>query len=223
MLRGALVAVLAGGLAGALTALAGDARPAAACSCAVQADPDAFGAADVVFVGTLEQIDHADGARAARAFTFGVDEVRKGDAAPRQVVRTPGSGAGCGLELAGRGPFLVFATVRPAGDEVELGRGELYAGLCGGTRSIAVGGPLDPSVGAEARPPNPDLVVEPPGDGSSALDVILRAVLLVVFVAVGAVGVWAVFLDRSPGIAVPGNLPPPPSRDGPDDHQGDHP
>ena len=75
--------------------------------------------------------------------------MQKGEASPDQTVRTEASGASCGLELGGRGPYLVFALseVDPS-SRIELGRGELYSGLCSGTRAIAVGG-LRPAVGRD--------------------------------------------------------------------------
>jgi hypothetical protein len=66
------------------------------------------------------------------------------------------SGASCGLELGGPGPFLVFAR-RPShdglakawwGGKYQLDPGQFVADLCGGSRALADGG--EPAFG---RPP----------------------------------------------------------------------
>src|SRR5688572_11564441 len=90
------------------------APPAAACSCLGTSDAEALATADVAFSGTLvevrvppgETFSSMDPAR----FIFEVDRVYKGDARARQSVVTPRSGASCGLELSGPGPFLLFAS-----------------------------------------------------------------------------------------------------------------
>lgn len=192
-------------------------QPAAACSCSVPSDREAFDRADAVFTATLERIDSPQSGRstAPRVFTFAVDSVFKGEVAPTQTVRSEQSSASCGIELAGAGPYLVFALGELGRDhDIELGRGELYTGLCGGSRSLAVGGPLDPSLAASPYAPDPNVIVEPPDDGSSTSDVVLRVVLFVIFLVVGMVGVWAVFLDRSPRLAPPDSVPPRPRDEG---------
>jgi hypothetical protein len=60
---------------------------------------------------------------------FDVVRVYKGDVRAQQAVVTAREGASCGLEIAGNGPFLVFALSR--------GDGLLTANLCGGTRLLA--------------------------------------------------------------------------------------
>ncbi|MGI8791726.1 MAG: hypothetical protein ACR2H3_00850, partial [Acidimicrobiales bacterium] len=42
-------------------------------------------------------------------FVFDVQDVFKGEVTSRQTVVTPRSGASCGLEISGPGPYLVFA------------------------------------------------------------------------------------------------------------------
>jgi hypothetical protein len=194
-----------------LLAVAVDVRPAGACSCAVGTDQQAFDRADAVFTATLTKMEDPDSGRstAPRVYTFAVDDVLKGEVAPQQTVRSEQSGASCGLEIAGAGPFIVFAVASVHGSsDIELGAGELYAGLCGGTRAISVGGPLDPAVGVSPRPPDATLVVEPPRDDSPASDGVLRLVLYAVFVVAGVIGVRSVFFDRTPSLPVPGSLPP---------------
>jgi hypothetical protein len=68
-----------------------------------------------------------------------VDRVYKGQATSTQVVTTHSSGASCGLEISGPGPFLVFADQEQSG---------LTANLCGGTRAGAA-----PAVWARAGSP----------------------------------------------------------------------
>ena len=114
--------------------------PAYACSCA-PSDPEAqISRADVIFTGTVVS-DEARGT--IRRLTFAVDRVYKGDAASTQVVETNSSGASCGLEISGPGPFVVFA-------QAGGGRTELTAGLCDGTTNA----PAPTSLGAGA-PPTP--------------------------------------------------------------------
>ncbi|MGY2078948.1 hypothetical protein [Modestobacter sp. SYSU DS0657] len=83
---------------------------------------------------------------------FAVDTLHKGVADPRQQVVSADSGASCGLELAGDGPFLVFAT-----DPPDLPEGQLAADLCGGTA------PLSPQLAAEVR--DIAAVADPPSPG----------------------------------------------------------
>lgn len=116
-----LVAALLG-LGGAAVVVVGIASPASACSCAVgppedRAAADAlYAAAGAVFTGRLVDRDEPgvglDGVSSSgdlATVTFAVDTVYKGRVAPRQDVLTPQSGASCGLELNGEGPFLMFA------------------------------------------------------------------------------------------------------------------
>jgi hypothetical protein len=185
--------------------------PAGACSCAVGSDQQMFDSSDAVFTATLTRVEDPDSgsSTAPRVYTFEVDDVLKGDVAPQQVVRSEQSGASCGLEIAGAGPFIVFAVAAVhESSDIELGTGELCAGLCGGTRAISAGGPLDAAVAASPRAPDAGLVVEPPGDDSPASDVVLRVVLYAVFVVAAIIGVRSVFFDRAPDIPVPGSLPP---------------
>jgi hypothetical protein len=190
------VLVLVAAVVPSLAFLLGDVAPAHACSCSGFTDEEAFELADVVFTGTVASVtDPGSGSSAApRVFTFAVDAVQKGEAAPRQVVRSEQSGASCGLEISGAGPFVVFATA--AHHEMELGRGELYAGLCGGTRPLAAEA-LDAALTADARPPNPDIVVEPPPGGSSRRGLVVAAIVVGVGVAaVAAISGGAVLRRR---------------------------
>ncbi|WP_299952965.1 hypothetical protein [uncultured Modestobacter sp.] len=122
------------------------APPAAACSCAAATTLEQFEAADVVFTGTLlsrEVLHPPGGVRSSgdpALHVFTVDSLHKGAASAEQPVVSADSGASCGLELRGDGPFLVFAT-----DPADAPEGQLAAGLCGGTT------PLTPELAAEVE------------------------------------------------------------------------
>ena len=108
--------------------------PASACSCAGGTTAEQFDRADAVFTGTLlsREVQHPAGAVHGSddpaVHVFALDVRYKGTASARQQVVSPDSGASCGLELTGDGPFLVFAT-----DPADAPEGQLAAGLCGGT------------------------------------------------------------------------------------------
>jgi hypothetical protein len=145
-------------------------------------DQEAFDRADVVFTGIVAGIEdpRSGSSMAPRVFTFAVDDVYKGDAAPQQVVRSEQSGASCGLELAGPGPFVVFATTSVhESSSMRLGQGELHASLCGGTRPLSAAEPLATSLTVDVRPPDPDIVIEPPASTASILGRVLAVVTLV--------------------------------------------
>lgn len=125
-------ALLALGLLAALFVVWGPAGPAQACSCAEASTAVHFGGADAVFTGRLvdRSVDSgwptsssADRAR----HVFDVEVVLKGGAHRRQAVFSAADGAGCGLELDGTGPFVVFAS---HSDD------RLRADLCGGTTAL---------------------------------------------------------------------------------------
>jgi len=112
--------------------------PAYACSCAAPEPDGNISRADVIFTGSVV----ADEARGSvRRLTFAVDRVYKGEASSTQVVETNSSGASCGLEISGPGPFVVYA-------QAGGGRTELTAGLCGGTTNA----PAPTSLGSGTAP-----------------------------------------------------------------------
>ncbi|HLL61722.1 MAG TPA: hypothetical protein VK401_01645 [Propionibacteriaceae bacterium] len=125
----AVVAVLL-----ALTALWATPPPAYACSCVGASEEQHAASADVIFTGTVAA-DAVDQRSRTRTLTFTVDRVYKGQASSTQLVTTSSSGASCGLEISGRGPFLVFADQQGSG---------LTADLCGGTRAGAAPASLGP-------------------------------------------------------------------------------
>lgn len=138
--------------------------PAQACSCAGPDEKEHFQRADAVFKGTLPPGTQTGGGQSDTiTLTFDATRVYKGTVVAKQKVRTSGSGASCGLEISGAGPWLVFATLpwegeekaAPAADPAE----QVYeASLCGGTR--AIGADEDPSFG-------PGKPVEQPAPGDA--------------------------------------------------------
>jgi hypothetical protein len=128
------------------------AAPASACSCVGSTTQEFFDLADAVFTGTLvsrESPAGSEGSTASPALhVFAVDTVIKGTAHEQQGVVSPDSGASCGLELSGTGPFVVFAS-RSADlggtPFTHLAEDQYAAFLCGGT------GPVTPAVEAELQ------------------------------------------------------------------------
>src|SRR5215217_6381639 len=110
------------------------ASPAQACSCAEATTAQHFADADLVFTGTLvsREVDHPDwpvmSSGDPALHVFAVDDVYKGEAHEEQGVVSAADSASCGLDLAGDGPFVVFASSDPG-----LPDGQYRAGLCDGT------------------------------------------------------------------------------------------
>jgi hypothetical protein len=132
-----------------------------ACSCTNRTDTQHAEDADVIFTGRIAE-DQIRGQ--SRTITFAVDRVYKGDAHARQAVHTHASGATCGLEISGPGPFLVFAS--------EDARPDLQANLCGGTRAGAA-----PAFLGDGRPPTE----VPPSPASPAWIAVPVVALLAAF------------------------------------------
>jgi hypothetical protein len=146
----------------ALTALWATPPPAYACSCAGASEEQHAANADVIFTGTVAA-DAVDQPSQTRTLTFTVNRVYKGQAASTQLISTHSSGASCGLEISGPGPFLVFADQERSG---------LTANLCGGTRAGAAPDSLGPG-----RAPPADSAA-PPGDSRRGMWVPLVALIL---------------------------------------------
>jgi hypothetical protein len=104
------------------------AAPASACSCVGEPLATQVDRADAVFTGRLLSREVSGGSSSAdpALHVFAVEKVWKGEVAAEQGVVSAASGASCGLELSGDGPFLVLATRSGGGDP-------LSADLCGGT------------------------------------------------------------------------------------------
>ena len=124
------------------------ASPASACSCAPATTEEYFARADAVFTGRLvsREVAHTGPVSSSgdpALHVFAVDAVYKGTANQEQGVVSPQSSASCGLELAGDGRVVVFAS--RSGDEVGSvpALGQYAASLCGGS------GPVDAAVEAE--------------------------------------------------------------------------
>ena len=129
---------------------------AQACSCTPSTDADAIARADAVFRGTVvdyegsaprEVMSTADPV----TWTFEVSEVYKGRVAERQEIVSEEWGGSCGLEIPREGDFYVFASETT---HIEVGAGQYYAGLCGGTRAVEAG--IDVGVVPSAPSPTPD-------------------------------------------------------------------
>lgn len=140
--RRVAVSVLLGGLLFAATVTV--ATPASACSCAAGTTAEYFDRADAVFTASLfsRDVDHPNWPMASSddpaLHVFTAHVVFKGEVREAQGVVSADSGASCGLELSGKGPFVVFANRDP-----ELPEGQYRAGLCDGSAA------LDPAVVAE--------------------------------------------------------------------------
>jgi hypothetical protein len=174
MLRGvrrAAVTLLLSGLLMAAGLLV--ASPASACSCAGGTTQEFLDRADAVFTGRLISREEPRGTIISSAdpalHVFAVETVVKGTAHEQQVVLSPVSGATCGLELAGDGPFVVYATrSTDLGGEpfATLADDQYAAFLCGGTA------PLTPALEAELAAltpsPAPSKGTPLPGAGGTA-------------------------------------------------------
>ncbi|TFV63489.1 hypothetical protein E4P41_04330 [Geodermatophilus sp. DF01-2] len=141
---------------------------ASACSCAGGTTAEYATRADAVFSGRLVSREVV-GETALHVFV--VETVHEGEVAARQGVVPAASGATCGLEVAGQGPFLVFAT---RDDD------RLAAGLCGGTATWTpeVAAQLQELTGATAAPRSGAAGTELPGGPSAGALAVGAAVLL---------------------------------------------
>ncbi len=125
--------------------------PAFACSCAQPSPAQHAEEADVVFAGTLTDIDEPRqfpvvSSAAESQYTFEVDAVYAGDPAPVTRISSAWSGASCGLEGMEVGErYVVFAYVDGK---------ELDASLCGGTgpASPRLEGQVSNALGPAALP-----------------------------------------------------------------------
>lgn len=142
----------------AVTLLGGS--PAFACSCAAQSVAKHAEDADVVFVGTLTDVDEPRrfpvvSSGAESTYTFDVEAAYSGDPAPVTRVGSAWSGASCGLEGMEIGQrYVVFAYVDGKG---------LGASLCGGT------GPASPRLeGKVSNALGPAHAPDPAGQQSGA-------------------------------------------------------
>ncbi len=190
------------------------ASPASACSCAGRSTAEFLDRADAVFIGRLvsREVVRPPGAIGSSAdpalHVFAVETVLKGTAHAEQGVVSAESGASCGLELSGDGPFVVFAT-RSADlggtEPTPLEDGRYAASLCGGTApatpelrselealaSAAPGPPSDPLPGAAG-------IDGLPTQASDTVPGWLVLVLAVVVAALSTAGLLAQRRHRAP-------------------------
>ncbi|MCZ2823327.1 MULTISPECIES: hypothetical protein [unclassified Modestobacter] len=137
------------------------ASPARACSCVGLTTAEQFERADAVFTGQLisREVRGGGSSTDAAVHLFSVDTVFKGTVHTRQGVVSAASGASCGLELSGDGPFLVFA------DRLGEQADDSYtAGLCDGTA------PATPDLLTEIRDLGAAAVPADPLPGSAGTD-----------------------------------------------------
>lgn len=165
------------------------ATPAFACSCAPMSEQEYYEHADVVFAGRLVDREEPPqrlimSSMDPATLTFVVSEVYKGEADERQAVGTAQSGASCGLEVSGEGPFLVYATEASDG---------LRASLCGGTRALAEGNPAawPGSAPRAAEPAEKPLDTGIPQASGIPLDALWGGVVVMVIVIAGGTA-WLV-------------------------------
>jgi hypothetical protein len=115
--------------------------PACACSCVGFTPKQAYDHADAVFVGRVVDRSPKDHfpweTTGVEVWTVEVERSYKGDVRRRQEIVTMESGASCGLELEGSGPFVVYATRDSYG--IELEPGQYAAGLCDGSAPLTAG------------------------------------------------------------------------------------
>ncbi len=141
------------------------ATPVSACSCVGGTTQEFFDRADAVFTARLVSREEPRGRLTSSAdpalHVFAVDTVFKGTAHERQGVVSPVSGATCGLELSGDGPFAVFAarSAELGGMRFALADDQYAAFLCGGTA------PSTPALEAELGA----LADVPPGSSTAPL------------------------------------------------------
>jgi hypothetical protein len=142
--RGAVAAI-------ALAMLLGPVSPARACSCAATSERALAAHADVIFVGTVTDVDEPGpvdavlGSGDTVVATLRIHNVRKGRLRGRRArVRTPRSSASCGIEFEVGGRYRVYA-------DRDRRRG-LRTYLCGGTRRVAGKAAVAPCRGRPSPP-----------------------------------------------------------------------
>jgi hypothetical protein len=126
-----VVAILSGG-----AVLASPAGPACACSCAISTEAEAAQRADVVFLGTVVEIDKPfavsfEGSGDPVTVTFAVTDVYKGGVPANAQIQTERLGISCGYVFAAGARYLVYASI----DET----GTWRTSLCSGNRQLAAG------------------------------------------------------------------------------------
>jgi hypothetical protein len=95
-------------------------------------------------------------------WTVEVDKIYKGEVQRRQEIVTMDSGAACGLELEGSGPFVIYATHDDPSLDPE--RDQYAAGMCDGSQ------PLTPEVEHSLDQQAPGGQVPPGGSAASSAE-----------------------------------------------------
>jgi hypothetical protein len=168
------------------------AGPASACDCATGSTAGYFADADAVFTGSLvsrEEPATITSSADPALHVFAVETVYKGTVQESQDVLSPVSGATCGLELTGDGPFVVFATRSTdiGGQFTPLADDQYAAFLCGGT------GPVTPAITAEltALADGPNETSAAPRPGAAGVRSADAGGMLPVLTGAGAIVVLA--------------------------------
>ncbi len=168
------------------------ATPAAACSCAMRPTVSAtFASADAVFTGRLvsREVEHPEwpiiSSGDPALHVFAVERVFKGAVHEEQGVVSADLGASCGLELAGEGPFVVFAT-----RSVDTGEDRYAADLCGGTTTATP--ELEAALTVLAGPGTADGAAPLPGEGGT--DAVGPDRTVLALAAAGALGLLLLVL-----------------------------
>jgi hypothetical protein len=166
--------------------------PACACSCVATTPAQAFARADAVFVGRV--VDRASKDRfpwertGVAVWTFEVERIYKGEVQRRQEIVTMDSGASCGLELDGSGPFVIYATHDSSYIDPE--RDQYAAGLCDGSQPLTPA--VERSLAAQAPegPIMPASSVEESAEGRGGVSTPLMVGLGAIGAVVAAVVGW---------------------------------
>ena len=192
------------------------APPAAACSCVSLDDQEALAFSQVAFVGDLLEVRTPPSGEVwsssdPERFVFAVDRVYKGEAKATQSVVTAREGASCGLELTGRGPFLVFATTDPQ-LHLDGDGGEVYSSLCSGSRELltapvpsSFGDGRAPLAGSSpiGRPDDDPLIGRPDVDGLPIAAIVVASGLLALVLLTFATRRHRLRPDREQGATAP--------------------
>ncbi len=163
-----------------------------ACSCLPRTEDELFDIADVVFVGTLEEIRVPDDLGSfddSVRLLFAVSDVYKGEAFEQQSVVTARDGATCGLAIDIGQTTLVFASTAEPG----LAAGEVSSHACAGTRSLGLA-PIPDGFGSASAPTAGSSGIG--SDGRWWLDSDVWLVAAITIAVLGLAGVAGIALNR---------------------------
>ena len=165
------------------------AGPVAACSCGPLTDDEALAQADVVFVGTLQEIRVPDNVITWSSddpvrFVFAVTAAYKGEPFEQQSVVTARDGGSCGLEISVGQTAVVFALSGGPG----LQDGEVSSNLCSGTRSLD-GAPIPDSFGDPDAPAPGASAIGSDGRWWLSVDAWIGAVIVIAALGLAGAGI----------------------------------